>query len=166
MQVETLVLGQLSTNCYLIKKGKDVLIIDPADDALAIISACNGYNVVGILVTHHHFDHIGALNELEKNYDLTHNFFDIPTFDFEVIKTPGHTDDSISFYFKQEKLLFSGDFIFKEAVGRCDFPESSEADMIESLNMISTYPDDIIIYPGHGPITTLKDEKQNFKYYF
>lgn len=166
MKIEKLKLGYLQTNCYLLKKGKEVIIIDPADDADLIMNACQNYQVAGILVTHHHADHIGALKELEKNYELNHNFFAIPNFNFDVILTPGHTSDSISFYFPNEKLLFSGDFVFKNTIGRFDFPDSSETQMKESLDRISSYPDDVVVYPGHGPSTILGAEKSKFKYYF
>ncbi|MBE6148888.1 MAG: MBL fold metallo-hydrolase [Firmicutes bacterium] len=166
MKIEILKLGYLETNCYLLKKDKNVIIIDPAADASTIINLCKNYHVEGILVTHHHDDHIGALLELEKNYELNHNSFLSNNFHFDVIPTPGHTHDSLSFYFPKEKILFSGDFIFKNSIGRFDFPESSAIQMKESLNKISTYPDDIIIYPGHGPSTILGQEKTLFNYYF
>lgn len=166
MQIEILKLGYLDTNCYLLKREKEVIIIDPADNADLIKKACAGYKVVGILVTHYHPDHVGALGELEKNYEITHNSFDIPSYNFDVINTPGHTTDSISFYFPKENILFSGDFIFYGTIGRYDFPESSIEQMQESLNKISTYPDDIIVYPGHGPSTILGREKEYFKRYF
>lgn len=166
MKVEKYNLGPLQTNCYLLIKDTCVLIIDPAADANFIIDKCKGYQVEGILVTHHHFDHVGALLELEKNYDINHNSFDTTNFDFEVLKTPGHTTDSISFYFEKEKIIFSGDFIFKNAIGRFDFPESNVEDMLESLNYISNYPDDIVVYPGHGDSTILGTEKKNFNLFY
>ena len=136
MEIDILIIGELNTNCYILKKDRDIIIIDPAANSEVIINKCINYNVVGILVTHHHFDHIGALKEIEKNYDLIHNSFTIPNFNFTVLKTPGHTMDSISFYFPEEKILFSGDFIFKGTIGRCDFPESNIKDMQDSLNKI------------------------------
>jgi len=140
--------------------------VDPADDAQEIIDFCQNYIVEGILVTHHHSDHIGALLELENYYHLKHNNFDFENFVWEVIKTPGHTDDSISFYFPEEKVLLSGDFLFKDTIGRCDFPNSSVYAMKNSLNEISKLPDDVIVYPGHGDKTILGKEKKHFKFYF
>lgn len=166
MKIEKLKLGFLETNCYLLKKGNEVVIIDPADSADIIINACQGYRVVGILVTHHHPDHIGALEALEYHYKIKHNKFDVINYSFEVIETPGHTNDSISFYFSKDKVLFSGDFIFEGTIGRFDFPNSSLSQMRDSLEKISKYPDDIIVYPGHGNSTILGKEKRTFKYYF
>ena len=80
--------------------------------------------------------------------------------------TPGHTSDSKCFYFKCEKVLFSGDFLFYHTIGRTDLPSGSDIDMIKSLEKISKYPDDLIVYPGHGPKTKLGVEKNNFKYYY
>ena len=61
--------------------------------------------------------------------------------------------------------MFCGDFIFKDTIGRCDFANSSISDMKNSIEKIKTYDEDIIIYPGHGPKTTLGYEKEN-NYYF
>lgn len=166
MEIRKVVLGYLQTNCYLLTQSNEVVIIDPADDADLIIEKCNGYKVVGILVTHHHPDHIGALSFLEQYYKIKHNSFEIKNFSFDVIKTPGHTGDSISIYFPKEQILFSGDFLFNGAIGRCDFEDSSINEMKNSLNNISNLPDNTIIYPGHGEETILKNEKKHFKYYF
>lgn len=165
MEVENLILGDLNTNCYIVKKDKCALIIDPACDSKLIVSKCKGLDVKGILVTHHHYDHIGALGELEEFYDLKHNDFNNEFFNYEVLKTPGHTDDSISFYFKREKILFSGDFLFFGTIGRMDFFNSNPEDMKKSLETISKLPDDILVYPGHSLQTTLGREKKRFDFY-
>lgn len=164
MEIKKLVLGILYTNCYIIIKNNECIIIDPADNAEVIKDACKNYKVVEILVTHHHFDHIGALIGLEEYYHLKHNTHN-SNFSYEIIKTPGHTSDSISFYFKEEGWLFSGDFLFYHTIGRYDFEDSSIYDMKNSLNLIKNYPDNIVIYPGHGMSTTLGEEKK-FNEYF
>ena len=166
MIIKKLILGVLDTNCYILFKDNNAIIIDPADNYKFIIDSCNKLNVIGILVTHHHPDHICALKYLEDYYNLKHNNFDNSIFKYKVLKTPGHTDDSISFYFEEEKVLFSGDFIFNGSIGRFDFENSNEEDMKKSLDFISTLPDDIIVYPGHGEKTILGKEKRHFKDYF
>ncbi len=158
MQIKKLVLGELATNCYLIIKDNKCLIIDPADGASKIIEATKNYQVESILVTHHHFDHIGALKTLEDYYHLKHNNHQ-NSFDYEVIATPGHTKDCLTFYFKNEKIMFTGDFLFYHSYGRVDLGGNAY-DMANSLNLIKKYPDDIIIYPGHGPISSLREEKK------
>ena len=164
MEIKRLVLGSLDTNCYIVIKDNRCLIIDPADDADLIKEECKDYKVEGILVTHHHFDHVGALKELEEYYNIKHNSTN--NFNYEIIKTPGHTDDSISFYFKDENIMFTGDFIFYHTIGRYDFENSSEFEMKRSLKIIKKYNDNIKIYPGHGKSTILGEEKKLFDLYF
>ena len=160
-----LVVGALQENCYVCSIGNNAFIVDPGDEADRIIDACNGKNVVEIIVTHHHFDHIGALDELKKYFKLEENVKS-GMFNYEVIETPGHISDSRSIYFENEKVMFTGDFLFYRSIGRTDLDTGSDIDMMKSLEKISKYPDDIVIYPGHGPKSTLGGEKNNFKYYY
>lgn len=172
MKIETIKVGELETNCYLIVKNNKCLIIDPGAEADKIINKINNLKVSGIIITHSHFDHIGALGELSKyyktkNYDINNlkeGFNNIDDFHFEVIYTKGHTSDSITIYFKNEKVMFVGDFIFKESIGRTDLPTGSDEEMLKSINKIKKYPN-VTIYPGHSDITTLNYEKDN-NYYF
>lgn len=166
MKIYKLILGEYDTNCYILIKDDHAIIIDPACDANVIKKACLNYKIDAILVTHHHWDHIGALNELEESYNIRHNEINTLYFNIKIIETPGHTNDSISFFFPKEKSLFCGDFIFKNTIGRCDFPNSNFNEMQRSLKMISGYPDDIIVYPGHGPETLLGQEKKHFNIYY
>lgn len=164
MTVKTIVVGSLETNCYILIENKNALIIDPGDDFEKIKEACFGYLVRGILVAHHHFDHVGALESVEKYYGLKHNNYkDIP-FSLRIIETKGHTSDSVTFYFPEEKLMFCGDFLFKGSFGRTDLGGNNE-DMIGSLKLIEKYDDDILLYPGHGDKTYLGDEKVFFEQY-
>lgn len=165
ISIKRVVVGYLEENCYIVTCNDKTIIIDPGADANKIISACENLNVVGILITHHHFDHIGALDEIEKHFNVKESMY-INGFDFEIIKSPGHTFDSVSYYFKDDKVMFVGDFIFNDSIGRTDLPTGNLNDMLNSLKKISNYPDDIIVYPGHGLSTTLGKEKLNFKKYF
>lgn len=158
MEIEKVVVGSLATNCYLVTQNQKTIIIDPGDEAEKIIQACKGKHVVGILITHHHFDHIIALKAVEDHFQVKESL-KITGFDYEIIKTPGHTSDSLSYYFPEEKVLFSGDFLFYHTIGRTDLPSGSDADMQKSLELISHYPDDIKVYPGHGLETILGKEK-------
>jgi len=166
MEIKSLVLGELHTNCYIVIKNNKCIIIDPASDANLIKETCIGYKVEEILVTHHHFDHTLALKELENFYNLEHNTHNSNSFNYEVIKTPGHTRDSITFYFKDDKVMFTGDFLFYHTIGRCDVATSSISDMKKSLAKISEYPNDITILPGHGIASILGEEKKLFDNYF
>ena len=165
MKIKRLVVGILKENCYILENNNKLLIIDPGDNFNLINKYINKKNVVGVLITHHHNDHIGALNEVLKFYDLKENIVNDIDFDFEIIRTPGHSSDSISYYFKKENIMFTGDFLFKDAIGRVDLPTGSSEEMIESLYKIMYYPDNVQIYPGHGDKTILGREKKNFKYY-
>lgn len=81
--------------------------------------------------------------------------------EFEVIFTPGHTVGSCCFYEKSEAVLFSGDTIFMESVGRTDFPTGSSRELIASVReKVLVLPENVKIYPGHGPETTVGYEKQ------
>ncbi len=80
--------------------------------------------------------------------------------EFKVIHTPGHTKGGSCIYCEKEKLLFSGDTLFKGTWGRTDLPTASFPDIISSItNKLMALPDDTIVYPGHGKITRIKDEE-------
>lgn len=165
MIIKTIIVGDLQTNCYLLEKNGEVLIIDPGDEASKIINAIGDKKVVGCLVTHFHFDHIGALEEICSYYNVKPNVYNEKNFSYEIIATKGHTDDSITFYFKEDKVMFCGDFIFNHSIGRTDLG-GNDQDMKESLKKISKYSDDITLYPGHGPKTSLEEEKKRFSLYY
>ena len=78
------------------------------------------------------------------------------------ILTPGHTPGSVCFYITEEKLLFTGDLLFKNSVGRTDFAGGSGLDLRKSLDRIlEITPDDVKILPGHGKYTTMGTERVN-----
>lgn len=83
--------------------------------------------------------------------------------EFEIIETPGHTKGGICIYSEKQKVLFSGDTIFKGTYGRTDLPSSSYQDMKNSIKKLMKLPDDINIYPGHGILTNMKDEKKLYE---
>ena len=164
MNIKTIIVGELEENCYLLIKDNKCLIIDPGDEFNKIKKEIGNLEVIGCLVTHFHQDHIGALEEVISYYDTEINKPDLSIFPIEIIETPGHTAESKTFYLKDEKIMFTGDFLFKDSIGRTDLG-GYNPDMIESIRLIRKYPDDITIYPGHGPISTLGKEKQHFDYY-
>ena len=173
MDIDRCVVGYLQTNCYILSKGNEVLIIDPGDEADKIISKVGNKKVVGILITHSHPDHIGALDDLLSNYkvdkydqnNLKEGSNKIGSFVFDVIYTPGHLDDEVVYYFKDKEVMFVGDFIFKDSIGRMDLEGGSTLDMKKSIDSIIKYPSTTIIYPGHGDKTSLINELDNLKYY-
>ena len=82
----------------------------------------------------------------------------IGKFDIDVYHTPGHTCGSCCF--RIEDHLFSGDTLFQGSIGRMDLPTGSVMQMKESLRKLSALEDDLPVYPGHGPATTIGFEKQ------
>ena len=78
-----------------------------------------------------------------------------------VIHTPFHTKGSVCYYLPENKVLFTGDTLFKQSIGRDDLPYNERHKRVESLNKIKKLPIDVTIYPGHGPNTTLESELLN-----
>lgn len=201
MKIVKYSLGQLQANCYFVTYGQDCLIIDPADDASFILEELQrqNLNLMAMLATHGHFDHIGASGEIQLSLKAplfifkedqflidrlgeSANYFlgfdphivqpinvkyldeknpQFPIFDLQIIKTPGHTPGSACFYDEKENTLFTGDTLFKGAVGRTDLSYSNKEDLKKSLKKIFALPDEAIIYPGHEEETILQEEKNN-----
>ncbi|WP_461208923.1 MBL fold metallo-hydrolase [Desulfocurvus sp. DL9XJH121] len=77
-----------------------------------------------------------------------------------VLHTPGHTPGSLSLYFPDQGVVFVGDLLFRRSIGRTDFPGGSESDLFASVRReIFTLPDETVVYSGHGPETTVGDER-------
>lgn len=173
MEIIRVVTGSLDENCYILKKNDKALVIDPGDEYPKIKEAIGDAKVIGVLVTHAHFDHVGALRnfltnkrmKVFKHSTVQEQEYTIDDFKFEVINTPGHSKDSITFYFKEEGCMFVGDFVFKDTVGRWDLPGGDKEVMYDSIEKIRVYSDNITLYPGHGDKTTLGYEKENNKYF-
>lgn len=83
--------------------------------------------------------------------------------EFEIIETPGHTKGGICIYSAKQKILFSGDTIFKGTHGRTDLPSASYLDMQNSINKLMKLPGDTKVYPGHGNLTTIEEEKKIYE---
>lgn len=173
MEIIKIVTGALDENCYVLKKNNSCLVIDPGDDYPVIKEKIGDCKVLAVLITHSHFDHIGALRnfltkrstKIFKKSSLKEKEYEIGDFCFQCIYTPGHSADSVSFYFKETNDLFVGDFIFKDSIGRCDLPTGSQTSMNESIEKIKKYDKEIKVYPGHGDTTTLGYEIINNPYF-
>ena len=175
MEIKKIVTGALEENCYVLSKDGTCLIVDPGSDSKNIKELVGTDKIIGVLVTHAHFDHIGALRDflnanrrlkIFKKSNLTDlKEVSVGTFSFVPIMTPGHSSDSVTFYFKEDNAMFVGDFIFRDTVGRCDLPTGSSEEMDKSIKKIKEYDDSINLYPGHGDETTLGREKQ-YNLYF
>ena len=186
--------GAYGTNCYIVSiEGKD-LIIDPGMDAYPWVVA-NVSNPIAILNTHGHYDHVWSNDALAKKFSIpiyapkddvfmleddpfsqgtppSHatfsvvgdEVFDIDGIEVKFFHFPGHTPGCSVILI--ENTLFSGDFIFKNSIGRFDFPYSSAQQMRKSLEKFLTIEADWEIYPGHGERTSLRVEQKNVPYWF
>lgn len=189
LNILTLPLGSYQTNCYIAwgENADSCIVIDPGyepETVLAEIKA-RGKEIAAILLTHGHFDHVGGVRWLMMETDcavylhqnelaLPESFTDGPliytaTYDegdvldlaglsLRVLHTPGHTPGSVCLM--AEDTIFSGDTLFMDSCGRTDFPGGSMADMRRSLQRLAAFPGDYQVLPGHGPATTLAEERK------
>lgn len=173
MEVKRIVVGSLEENCYILKKDDCCLLVDPGDEFERIKEVVGDKKVLGILITHHHFDHVGALQEALDYYStslydfhsLEEKQYKIGPFQFEVIYNPGHSQDSISFFFFKESMMFVGDFIFLESIGRYDLEGGSFSEMKKSIEKLKQMDVNLTLYPGHGLKTTLEYEKKHNSFF-
>jgi len=98
----------------------------------------------------------------EPGVDLVHGMqLQLGSRKFEVRYAPGHTPGHVMFYCAAERMLFAGDVIFVEGVGRTDLPGGSWELLLDSIqSQVLSLPDEVTIYPGHGPATTVGHERR------
>lgn len=181
MKIKRYILGLLEANGYIIyqQEGSACFIIDPGAKADRFLEFLDSMNLTckGILLTHHHSDHVGGVDKIRKALDCPVHIHredadmykkpavtmeDRDTFDLDgetitVIHTPGHTRGSVCFYSDKSKLAFTGDTIFNVDLGRTDLVDGDESQMEHSIrHIIHRWPNDITIYPGHGDECTMK----------
>lgn len=196
LAVDRYELGAARTNCYVVRRGPDApeaVVVDPGADAagLRLELARMGSSCAAILITHTHWDHLGAVADLAEG---TGSPVHIPEVEapvlarpadfypgmairgyeadvlleggetvetagiaFETIKVPGHSPGHVAYY--ADGALFSGDVLFAGSVGRTDLPFSDWDMLVESIRtLMESLPADTVVYPGHGPQTTLGTE--------
>ena len=193
LQIHTLPLGDYQTNCYILHQegNRDCVVIDPGYEPEIILSYLSekGLTLRAILLTHGHFDHVGAVRELAAQTDCrvylnpkdlsmppmltagplyyTNTYgegdlLDIAGISFQVLETPGHTPGSVCLMAEQN--LFSGDTLFSGSCGRTDLPGGDYRAMKESLKRLAALKEDYAVYPGHGSNTTLAWEQKTNPY--
>lgn len=124
---------------------------------------------VALLITHTHPDHVCGVPFVEQTYRLSAivqpaegqlSIPQLPDLKLFAIATPGHKEDSVCYYMPDLHILFTGDTLFQESIGRTDLPGGDMPTLIRSLGKLAILPDDTDVYPGHGYPTTIAHEKQ------
>ncbi|MEX0593727.1 MAG: MBL fold metallo-hydrolase [Balneolaceae bacterium] len=88
--------------------------------------------------------------------------FQLGSFTMDVIDTPGHSPDHVSLYFPDEGVLVSGDALFRESIGRTDLYKGRSDELVQSIReKLYPLPDETVVWPGHGPSTTIGHEKSH-----
>ena len=150
---------------WVLQSGSDISVIDPGDASPVIeLINTNKLNLVDILLTHHHFDHVGGTLELKKQIDgkvygpagniegidihVSENDI-VKTLDYEfsVLETPGHTLDHIAYVEKQKNLVFCGDTLFSGGCGRVF--EGTFKQMHNSIQKLNQLNPETLIYCAH-----------------
>ncbi len=182
MRIKRIVGGNLESNGYIIfqKTGGNCFVIDPGYNADKFVKQIKELKLKlkGILLTHHHYDHTGAverLSELKESpvymhwgdldmykskVDITmeHGMkIDLDGEELIVLHTPGHTEGSVCIYSEKSRLVFTGDTIFNIDLGRTDLKDGSDYKMSNSIReIIDKWENDISLYPGHGDSCNMK----------
>lgn len=202
MFLETLNVGMLATNCYILaeREASPAVVIDPAGEIKQIIQRLQRAALAcrGILCTHGHADHVagaGPLSEAvgapvyiheldagalsaarskvvglaggviprrprEVRHIADGDEIKVGRIALRVLHTPGHTPGSVSFY--TPGYLFCGDLIFQGSIGRTDLRGGSLQALLRSVReKVWELPEETCIMPGHGPQTTLREEKRH-----
>ena len=189
MYVKKIINSYFETNSYIFEYKNSLFIIDPGSDLNKIIASLENKKLDYILLTHGHMDHIGSVKDLIKLYNpkvylskededyisgkiILDPYFNKNNYNFEyidysnfniegikIINTKGHSKGSVSIYLEKEGVIFTGDTLFKGSFGRFDFPLGSFKELKESIKLLFSLDDNVIIYPGHGENSVISIEK-------
>jgi len=203
MKYDVLPLGPYEANCSILwENPEQAWVVDPGANGDEILSFLKeqGLKAGVVVLTHAHFDHVSALNEVLAVYpvpvymhraDVAFAFSPMnamPPYRQTVrpaslvtdkadgdtlecggltatlIHTPGHTPGGWCLYFEKHGILVAGDTLFAGSVGRTDFPGGSMEELESSLQRLKALPDNTKVICGHGPMTTLGEEKRSNPY--
>lgn len=201
LRVYVMEVGPLAENAYIVEhvESRKAAVVDPGDEGEEILTriAERGITLDKILLTHGHFDHVGAVRTLrERTGARVHvhaeevermrtagrqggmfglsvqnppapdvliregDVVELGDQRFRVLHTPGHTPGHVTFL--TGEMAFVGDLIFAGSIGRTDLPGGSLDDLIRAVReKIFTLPDRTVLFPGHGPATTVGEEKRS-----
>jgi len=186
-------MGEYQTNCYIVRIEDKEIIIDPGMGATQWVMA-NVTNPIAILNTHGHFDHVWSNQELKEKlniplYTPKGDVFLLQSSTWMPSLPPSYPDVEVEGDATLEiggitvkfhhfpghcpgcsmieigEVMFSGDFLFQNSIGRYDFPYSNAQDMKKSLEKMMQMREDKTLYPGHGDSTTLFREQKNAPYW-
>lgn len=205
MPIAEFSIGPLGTNCYVIHKNGDAVVVDPGgtedcglNEVLLFLEE-QKLTVHAVLLTHLHFDHIYGVAELMRRgasahasaadfhmlesslgrgkvygFPLAEGFtaqalvagpFSFGAVNGTVLSTPGHTPGGLSFYLPEENSVLAGDTLFARSIGRTDLPGGDFPTLRTSIvEQLFTLPENTVVYPGHGPQTSIGSEKANNPY--
>ena len=189
VNVQILPLGAYQTNCYILfdEAADTCVVIDPGYNPEVILAKAAELHktVCAVLLTHGHFDHVGAVRRLmaeapcpvyihEKDLSQPEemtagplyytnsytegDFVEASGLSFKVLHTPGHTPGSVCLMC--EHAIFSGDTLFWGSCGRTDLPGGDWATILASLRRLANLTGDYDVYPGHSNATTLAFERK------
>ena len=188
VDIRYLVLGPIENNTFIISDDAATFVVDPSDNASAIVKALGNKKLDAIVVTHHHSDHTSA-SVIEnqpagefpptKSCKVDHLLKDgdklrLGNMAWRVIATPGHTPGGICLFLESDSgkyldganVLIAGDTLFCASIGRTDFPGGNAKQMRASLRKLSQLPDETLVLTGHNSLTTIGDEQRRvFAYY-
>ncbi len=192
MFIKCLPVGHLMTNCYIVgdEDSRLCAVIDPGDESNTILDYLeeNHLKCEAILLTHGHYDHVGAVDALHEEtgalvymheadagnavgsdgfaYEppegsiMLHegSLIKVGSLTFDVMETPGHTPGGLTF--RCENALFTGDTLFQGSCGRTDFHGGSMEQELRSLARLASLEGDYEVYPGHMDFSTLDFERR------
>jgi len=193
LQVTQYVVGNMKNCVYRLTdwETKTCLVVDPAWDVPMLCNDINtaGLQCLGVLLTHGHFDHVEGLAAFTAQYDVPVYVSDRVSasllasypalvlladntpimcghYTLHGMQTPGHSPDGMCFYC--EPIVITGDTLFIDGCGRCDFVGSDVAAMYTSLHRLCRLPDHTQIYPGHdyghAPVDTMGSQRERNRF--